>query len=764
MNPARRPRWQRVATVSGVFALAVLIADRALPPPIPDVNRDGATIVLAHDNTPLRAFPSSAGVWRYPITADKVSPLYLEALIAYEDRWFLRHPGINPLAFLRAFGQALRNGRIVSGGSTLTMQVARLIEPIPHNGLGKMRQIARALQLEVRLDKREVLDLYLNLAPFGGTVQGVEAASWAYLGKPALQLSHAEAALLTVLPQAPSRLRPDRHAEAAQRARDKVLSRLAQQGVWSAATIRTARVETVAVRSLRPPRSAALLAQRLHQAWPEQRVIRTLIDSSLQRELEDRVRAYVEPMPAQTSAAVIVLDNSDLAVRAYVGSAVFGDATRLGHVDMVAAERSPGSTLKPFVYGLALEQGFIHSQSLLADVPQSFDGYRPANFGDTFNGPVAASDALRLSLNVPAVDLLARVGPERFASRLRNAGVRLRLPRGAKPNLSLVLGGTATTLEELAGAYRSLGSAGLGGTPRLVAAQPLRQRRLLSPGAAWIVRSILAAHVRPGDALLGLDLAQRPNLAWKTGTSFGFRDAWALASTPEHTIGVWIGRPDGSPLPGHYGAVTALPLLFAIADGLPHSRRLPPPPQSVESTRICWPLGLRATDTREGDCVREFDAWLLDSVAPPTLPRYGDGSARSLVETRCDSGKEPSVRPVSWPAQLDPWIASISRLPDAAIEQPCAGGPLEALMIEGLAPGAELRRAPGGAAPRIELRALGARGDVVWLLDGVLLARSVGDDAIVLSLSGTGARELIAIDAGGRFARLPIRLTEIEKT
>ncbi|HSS07275.1 MAG TPA: transglycosylase domain-containing protein, partial [Rhodanobacteraceae bacterium] len=348
-----------------------LLLDRLFPIPLPDPTA-GSTVVLARDGTPLRAFPDSDGVWRYPAKPEDVSPLYIEALLTYEDRWFYKHPGVNPLALARAFGQWVVHRRLVSGGSTLTMQVARILDGTPHSAAGKLRQILRALQLEAHLSKREILTLYLDRAPFGGTIEGVEAASWAYLGKPAARLSHAEAALLAVLPQAPSRLRPDRNADAARTARDKVLDRMAELGVWSSAEVHDASVESVAARTLQPPLRAALLAERLHEEHPTERRISTTIDAELQRALEARVGDYLARLPERTSAALLVVDNATLEARAYVGSAVFGDEARLGHVDMVRAWRSPGSTLKPFLYGLALDDGLIDSESLLVDAPQSF--------------------------------------------------------------------------------------------------------------------------------------------------------------------------------------------------------------------------------------------------------------------------------------------------------------------------------------------------------------------------------------------------------
>ncbi|MGH8025626.1 MAG: penicillin-binding protein 1C, partial [Pseudoxanthomonas sp.] len=536
--------WLRWSTVALLVTLLVL--DLAFPPPLPKA-RDTSTLVVARDGTPLRAFADRNGVWRYPATPETVSPLYLQALLNYEDRWFWKHPGVNPWALLRAGGQWLRGGRIVSGGSTLTMQVARILDPHSRTPWGKAKQLLRALQLEAHLSKHEILQLYLERAPFGGTIEGVEAASWAYLGKPASRLSQAEAALLAVLPQSPSRLRPDRHPEAARAARDKLLKRMVDLGVWPQEEVNDARVESVVARSLKPPLSAALLAERLHQADPKAARIVSSIDPELQRTLEERVSAYFSALPERTSAALLVVDNASLQARAYVGSVTFGDKQRLGHVDMVQAWRSPGSTLKPFLYGLALDDGLIHSESLLIDAPQTFGGYRPGNFDSAFNGPIGAAEALRLSLNVPAVDLLDRVGPARFSARLANGGIELKYPRGGKPNLAMILGGTGARLEDLVGAFAAFNRGGLAGRVRYTDADPVIDRRMMSPGAAWILREILEANPRPGYGLGTFDIGSRPRVAWKTGTSYGFRDAWAIGGTRRYTVGVWVGRPDGTP-------------------------------------------------------------------------------------------------------------------------------------------------------------------------------------------------------------------------
>jgi penicillin-binding protein 1C len=782
--PKSRPRsWRRRARALAAVLLSTLILalilDRLFPLPLPDPD-NGSTVVVARDGSPLRAFADAEGIWRYPVSMDEVSPLYLEALVGYEDRWFWRHPGINPFAAARAVGQMIANRRIVSGGSTLTMQVARILEPHSRSLGGKLRQSLRALQLEAHLSKREILELYLDNAPFGGTLQGVEAASWAYLGHSARRLSHAEAALLAVLPQAPSRLRPDREAEAAREARDKVLDRMATLGVWTSAEVKDARIESVVARTLQPPLSAALLARRLHSDHPRLRRIETTIDIELQRSVQDRVSNYLARLPDRTSAALLVVDNRDLSTLAYVGSAAFGDEARLGHVDMVRAWRSPGSTLKPFLYGLALDDGLIHSESLLVDAPQSFGGYRPGNFDMAFNGPVGAAEALRLSLNVPAVDLLDRVGPARFTARLANTGLHLRLPHGVEPNLSIILGGVGARMEDLAGAYAALNRKGIGGIVRYSPDDPMTERRVLSEGSAWIIREILEANPRPGYRPGTFDTGSRPRVAWKTGTSYGYRDAWAIGGTREFTVAVWIGRPDGTPLPGQYGAVTALPLMFQVVDSLPRASlsNVPDaPPAGVSEIEICWPLGLAYDADHPERCQQKHDAWILDGVVPPTLPeRDAKTWSTGLVHVSTDarSGRRlspgceaPAVRELDiphWPSLAYPWLSRQQRRQSSlpALAAQCADdglASLQELRIDGIADNASVARAPNSDKPAIvRLRALGANDEVMWLVNGHLEASTAGSASWELAFAETGDQTITAMTDGGRWAQVRVRV------
>ncbi|GAA3917770.1 penicillin-binding protein 1C [Luteimonas lutimaris] len=772
--------WLRWGTVAVLVLLLVL--DFAFPLPLPG-RRDLSTLVVARDGTPLRAFADAGGVWRYPVTPEQVSPLYVDVLLHYEDRWFWYHPGVNPVSLLRAAGQWLVRGHIVSGGSTLTMQVARLLDPHTRTPWGKLKQILRALQLEAHLSKREILQLYLERAPFGGTIEGVETASRAYLGKPAARLSRAEAALLAVLPQSPSRWRPDRHPEAAQAARDKVLDRMAELGVWTPAQVADAKIEAVVSRSLQAPMSAALLARRLRGGHAGAARIESTLDAGLQRTLEERVTAYFSDLPPRTSAALLVIDNATMEARAYVGSVAFGDKVRLGDVDMVQAWRSPGSTLKPFLYGMALDDGLIHSESLLVDAPQSFGGYRPGNFGSTFNGPVGVAEALRLSLNIPAVDLLDRVGAARFSARLDNAGISLKYPRGAQPNLSLILGGTGARLEDLVGAYAALNRDGIAGRVRYTRDDPRIDRRVMSPGAAWIVRTMLEANPRPGERADTFDRGGRARVAWKTGTSYGFRDAWAIGGTRRYTVGVWVGRPDGTPLPGQYGAVTALPLLFEVVDTLPRGRGAGiarPPPASVSEIEICWPLGIAADAQPAGLCQRRMKAWTLDGVVPPTFAERGArlwSAGRERFEFDEDSGERLSAtcslehrrraaEIARWPALASPWLSvaerRASRLPPLARDCMADGrDALEQLRIEGLNDHATLARAPGSRHPvRLSLRALGTGSPVQWLLDGRRIGESEGARAFVHDFDAPGEHTLTALAQSGAWASLEFRVLE----
>lgn len=774
----RRARLMRVVLAVGMLVLALLwLADRLWPLPMPA--DDLARVVLAEDGTPLWRFADADGVWRYPVGREQVSPLYLQALLAYEDRWFYSHPGINPLALARAAWLNLRGGRVVSGGSTLSMQVARLLDPHPRTLAGKLRQLWRTAQLEWYLSKDQILEIYLDRAPFGGTLQGVAAASWAYLGKSPLHLTPAEAALLAVLPQAPSRLRPDRHPQRAQHARDKVLQRLAEYQVWPARQVAEAREEPLLLAPRQEPALAPLLARRLNHANSPP-LIRTTLDASLQRRLEDLLLGWRARLPERTSAAVLVVESQTMAVRAYLGSVDLGDERRFGHVDMVSALRSPGSTLKPFLYGMAMDDGLIHSESLLQDVPRRYGDYRPGNFSMGFSGPVSASSALALSLNLPAVQLLEAYGPKRFAAQMRSGGVPLILPPLAEPNLSLILGGAGSRLEDLVGGYAALARQGHSARIRLQPQDPLVERRLLSPGSAWIIRRILAGQARP-DRDPSAELVQRPQLAWKTGTSYGFRDAWSIGVGPRYLIGVWIGRPDGTPVPGQFGLASAAPLMLQVHDLLGNrdrQRGLTAPvsavPDSVGVAAVCWPLG-QPLSRQDPNCRRQRFAWTLDGTIPPTLQAadqpLGLGLREKLwvnaqglrVDEPCPGAQLREV--ALWPAPLEPWLPRQERrtarlpTPDPACppQIPATAPPLS---ITGIRSGDQLRRPATSSEPlQLQVSALGGAGRRWWFVNGQPMGETLGQQSLAVHFEHVGHVELSTLDESGETARVEFQVS-----
>lgn len=756
--------------------LLFLLADTLLP--LPDPQRVSSVVILAQDRTPLRAFADRAGVWRYPVTLDEVSPLYVQALLAYEDRWFYQHPGVNPLALLRAGWQWLRHGQVVSGGSTITMQVARILEPHERTVGGKVRQVFRALQLEWHYSKDEILTFYLNLAPFGGAIEGVQTASFAWLNKPANALSHAEAALLAVLPQAPSRLRPDRYPERAQQYRDKVLRRMAARGVWDTQVVQEALTEPVVKARLRQPFKAPLFAQRMKAVAVAQQQARlqTSLDANMQWAVENVLRNRLSQLPDKASAAVLVVENQTGYVRAYAGSADFHSKARAGHVDMVQAVRSPGSTLKPFLYGMAIDDGWLHSASLLSDVPIRLQGYAPRNFFRQFSGAVSMTEALQQSLNVPAVTVLQRLQPANFVARLRNAGVTITFPEQAAPNLSVILGGAGTTLEDLVRGFTALARGGVTIKPRFTAQDPVEERRLLSVGAAWIVQRILQELPPPEGSI------NRTAIAWKTGTSYGFRDAWAVGVNDAYSVGVWAGRPDGTPLPGRFGAVAASPLLFDVFRALPpqtqgNARQRP---ASVTRAEICWPLGELAATTAPEHCHVRQQAWLLNEQVPPTLanseqPSWSAGLITYWVNpltglrvtSACSATQRQARQVAQWPVELQPWLPETllanMRLPDFDPSCPPesryqAGAGLRIRELDNTTQVYLPQGKPVEQGITLNLQAEGGSGEYFWLVNGALVGVDSKHSGLRYTFMQAGDYDLTVFDAAGAVDKVRIRV------
>ncbi len=548
----------------------IAVADLALPPPLEKAEAL-SPLVVDKDGRWLHAFATEEGRWRFAANLDEIDPIFLERLILIEDKRFRRHAGIDPAALFRAGFSSAKSGRIVSGASTITMQAARLLEPRPRTFGSKAIEMLRALQIERRLSKDEILELYLTLAPYGGNIEGVRAASLLYFGKEPSRLTDAEQALLIALPQAPEARRPDLKKKNASAARAVILEKLATAGIVSQTRADEA-IEATLPSARKPfPRLAYHASRRLGADAPLSGVVHSTLDAVLQARAEALVASYVEQFDDDATASLLIVDNKTRAVRAAVGSSSL-DA-KGGWIDLTDAARSPGSTLKPFIYGLAFEDGAIGAASVIDDMPRAFGDYSPENFDRSFRGEVRVREALQHSLNIPAVSALERIGAARFSAVLKAAGVNLRMPTRAdkKPGLALALGGAGVTAREIATLYAALGDGG--------EVKPLNWKQdesvasqesytLFSEDTANRVSAILAdAPSLEGRAPSKLSKAAT-RVAFKTGTSYGFRDAWTAGHGGGFTVVAWVGHADGSPRPGWTGRKAAAPLLFEAFDML----------------------------------------------------------------------------------------------------------------------------------------------------------------------------------------------------
>ena len=653
---SRARRAMLVAGVLVLLSLGGMVAWIASLGPLPlQPAKEVSTTITDRHGKLLRAYAMADGRWRLPVHAvADVDPTYLKLLLAYEDRRFRIHSGVDPLALGRATLQLLTRGHIVSGGSTITMQLARLMEPRRQRSIAaKLRQIVRAIEIERQMSKDEILDLYLAMAPFGGNLEGIRAASIAYFGKEPKRLSLSEAALLVALPQSPETRRLDRYPNVAQAARDRVLDRMVEEGVVSAEDAAIAKAAPVPKLRKPMPILAPHSADQAMSSMRDSPVIALTLEATLQQSLEALARDRAIALGSNISVAILAVDNASGDVLARVGSPDYFDDRRAGQVDMTRAVRSPGSTLKPFIYGLAFEDGFVHPESLIEDRPVRFGSYAPENFDMTFQGTVPVRKALQMSLNVPAVALLDRVGASRLSSRLKQAGANLELPKDEAPGLAMGLGGVGITLQDLVQLYAGL--ARLGNTRPLREIQIQRDNareplRLLDPVAAWQVGNILLGTPPPENGV-------HNRIAFKTGTSYGYRDAWSIGFDGRMTIGVWVGRPDGAPAPGIVGRTAAAPILFdAFARTGKVPAALPRPPKGT----------LVASNAK----------------LPPPLRRYrpmGD-----LVRT--DGERMPHIQFPLNGSRLD--ISAANGAPAAAMPVKVAGGVLPiTMLVNGVAVG-----------------------------------------------------------------------------
>jgi penicillin-binding protein 1C len=667
--PRRRlsGRW-RLAIGFGLAALALGIAFwLMLPKPLFD--EPLATILLARDGSLLSARIAADGQWRFPPLA-MVPEKYRRAVLEYEDRRFEHHLGVDPLALARALILNLRRGRILSGASTITMQVARLARSGGANGDGEERRRVRgyweklietllALRLELRYSKSEILALYASHAPFGGNVVGLEAASWRYFGRPPGSLSWAEAATLAVLPNAPALVTPGRHRPLLLAKRDRLLKRLHEAGVLSALDLKLALAEQLVAAPLPLPDAAPHLLDTLRAAHPRSSRFETTLDPSLQAQATQLVADRARTLESYLihNIAALVIDNQSFEVLAYVGNSSWSARNDTGlAVDIVQRPRSTGSILKPFLYAAMLDAGELLPHMLVSDVPTQYGGYSPENFDHVYRGALPADLALAQSLNVPAVRSLKEYGVERFYDLLHGMGMSTLIRQPQDYGLTLILGGAESTLWDLTAMYANLvdiarrttsappsayrelrvlrQQAAQGGSAR---SQPTTLRLAeISPGAAWLTLQALLEAQRPDEEAHWRSFASSRNIAWKTGTSWGFRDAWALGSTSRYTVGVWSGNATGEGRPGLTGATAAAPLMFALQGRLDPAPWLPRPTRTMKMVEVCADDGFLATDR-----CQHRPEWVpagshFDRPSPYHQLIHLDSSGRFQVDSSCE--------------------------------------------------------------------------------------------------------------------------------
>ncbi len=691
------PRWRFGALVALVaMPVCVLLSWAFVPKPALYGDIPFSTLVTDREGRPLKLVPADDGRYRLFAELDDIAPVAQEATLLYEDRGFYRHPGVDPLALARAaWTTYVRRTRVV-GGSTITMQLARLrFDMDTRSVFGKLVQSARALQLERHYGKAEILEAYLNLAPYGGSIEGIGTASRIYFDKPASALSLGEALALAVIPQNPTDRFPARAGGRAEllAARERLLA------AWVSGTsdadsgmIARARLEPAFRSPARLPSHAPHFV-RDHVRYDQRSLVRTTLDLDLQGLVEARIAEHVERRRRDgiENAAAMLVDTRQMEVLALVGSAGFFDAGIAGQVNGVRAPRSPGSTLKPLLFALALDAGLIHPMTLLEDAPRRYAAYTPENFDRGFLGPVFARDALVYSRNVPAVGLLADFGVDRFRDWLQGAGVTDLRP-AADYGLALALGGSEITMEELTRLYATLAGGGIWRDFAVVPdSAPSPSQRLLSEEASFLVLDMLRDVARPDAPARGFD--ERPTVAWKTGTSVGFRDAWSVGLIGHYVLAVWVGNFDGSPNPALVGREAAAPLFFAIADSLPESR----PWWAVqdESPEAPGALNLRQVDVcaTTGDlpgphCPRTTQSWFIPGVSPirvSTVYRAIDIDRRTgLRSCQADDHTERAVYEF-WPSNLH----DVFRRAGIAIRRPPPWSPdcgLDETSATGLAP------------------------------------------------------------------------------
>jgi penicillin-binding protein 1C len=766
LRTGRAMRWAlRAALAINAALLAVIALAFALPLPVRD---DRWSVAVEYrDGQPAYVFLARDDKWRLPVALADVDPAFVAALIALEDRRFWSHDGVDPRAIVRAAVTDVVHARRVSGGSTLTMQLARLLEPRPRTIPSKLIDMFRATQLDLRLSKQEILEQYLARTPYGGNVEGVESAAWSYFGHAARHLTALEIATLLAVPQGPTRYAPrPANRERLRARRDEILAKLIAAGVVApddALAALADRATPPPDRLRRMPRQAAHAAIALHRRYPNERRIRSTLDAGVQAIVEREVALRRGELWRKGiyGAAIVVVDHRSREVVALIGNLDFDDAQHGGQIAMFQRPRSPGSTLKPFVYALAIDRGLALPGYLVADVPSQYGTYRPRNFDGDWAGLVTLREALGRSLNLPFVDLLDRLGVERFVGELARMGVAQSRTAPGAYGLSMIVGGIELTPLELAGMYATLAEDGVYRPLRLVAGEPGGARTMFGAGAAWLTRDALAQKDRP-DFPRRRDVAGvPPQIHWKTGTSFGLRDAWAIGSGPAYTAVVWTGNVDHKPSAELIGSEAAGPMLFDVLEGVARrARASDPPPDDLTEVEVCSYSGHLA-----GEACPERVRVRAPIHAVPTAPcpyhqayEVDRATGHAVVPACRKAGRDYERRTfVVWPSAVTAWLAGRHRAPPEppvfdADCPPELASPPPVMITPG--EGQIVTLIPGVPADhqQVPLTASTRAARLSWFVDGALVG-SAGSDQRVYWTPAAGKHDLVVADDAGRKAR-----------
>lgn len=742
----------KFASAAAVLIAAIFILDRLFfPLPIDKLHRPNSVFVYSRDGQLMRCFLSPDDYWRKPVKLEDISPLLRRSVIAREDRWFFYHPGFNPISLVTAAIDNVREGKVIRGGSTITMQVARMMEPKERTVKSKIIELLRAVQLELHYSKKEILELYFNLAPYGGNIEGVGAASYFYFGKKPSELTASQAALLTSIPNSPTILRPDRSAESSIAKRDQVLKTMLDRGVVDNSEYREALEEEIGECRREAPFLAAHQCEDLAAAHPECPELYSTIDLRIQKICEGVLNDNMIDLKTKGihNGAAVVIDNSRSRIIALVGSENFFDSKYQGQVNGAKSPRSPGSALKPFVYAMALDDGLLSPNSILSDVPVYYSGYSPENYDNEYRGAVTATEALRMSLNVPAVDLCYRVGQRKFYHLLKSGGISTLTRPYYEYGLPIILGSCEVSLLELTNIYSSFARGGLYRRYTDILGESAGDTlRLVTPEASYIISEILSGLKRPDFPSCWEFSPDIPKVAWKTGTSYGRKDAWSIGCNTKYTIGIWVGNFDGEASPYLVGADAAAPILFKIFQSLSDRDDAGwfNEPPGVSERLVCAASGMRPGRF----CPSTVKELYIPGVSPEEKCElhkeiFVDDSTGCALCRFCAVGK--SASPIvyeEWPPRIATWLARTGRLSSRLPEHnpECVGSPGGDSPII-LSPNGDtkyiLRRFLRPEQQKILLDASVASGsrNIYWFFDDLLYEKvGVGEKAFLVPREG----------------------------